>query len=76
MMVAQIAKLELLKNNPKVYNRVNELIQALNPLCEDIDYDFVESAIWADDIKDKAMDFWEPWHYYNLPINPTGDFLV
>lgn len=48
----------------------------MNPFCENIDYDFVEAAVWADDIKDQAMNFWDNWHFYDLPINPSGEILV
>lgn len=31
---------------------------------------WISSATWPDQIKDKAMSFLEPWHYYDRPYNP------
>ncbi|KRX05349.1 Phospholipase C/P1 nuclease domain [Pseudocohnilembus persalinus] len=75
MLVAQIAKNELLNSRLKVWNRANQLVKSMNGLDSDINDSFVTSAVWPDDIKDKAMNFWDLWHYYGRPINPNGDYL-
>jgi len=47
----------------------------MNGLDELRNSDFVTSAVWADDIKDKAMSFWDDWHFYDRPINPEGIYI-
>lgn len=76
MMVAQIAEILLQKNSPKVYAFANDLVHAMNGLDSDIDNTFVTCASWPDDIKDKAMSFWNDWHYFDRPINPQGMYLT
>lgn len=51
------------------------MVLSMNGLDSDINNNFVTSAVWPDDIKDKAMNFWESWHYYDRPINPDGLYL-
>ena len=33
---------------------------------------FIESAVWADDIKERKNYYWSSWHYISKPINPDG----
>ena len=35
---------------------------------------FIESAVWADDIKNLGWNFWDNWHYIDRPYNPQGIF--
>lgn len=48
----------------------------MNGLDYPIDNDFVTSAVWADDIKNSSMNFWDDWHFYDRPYNPSGEFIV
>ena len=76
MVTAQIAELELKNKNLTIYNRVNELVLILNPLTLNTSHTFVEAAAWPDDIKDKPMNFWDNWHYYDRPVNPSGSYIM
>lgn len=59
-----------------IYKRVNELVESMAKLASPKNNDFVSSACWPDDIKDTPMNFWDEWHFYNRPIDPTGEYLV
>lgn len=48
----------------------------MNNLDYDYDNTFVTSSCWPDDIKDKAMNFWDSWHFYGRPVNPDGVYLM
>lgn len=62
----------MIKRNKTIYDRAEDLVLSFNALVNRDDYDFVEAAVWADDIKDKAMNFWNDWHFFDRPYNPTG----
>jgi len=47
----------------------------MNGLDYDYDDTFVTSAVWPDDIKDLAMNFWDEWHFEDKPINPNGEYI-
>lgn len=59
-----------------MYERANDIVHSMGSLAYDIDNTFVTAAVWADDIKDNAMDFWNNWHFYGRPVNPTGMYLM
>lgn len=52
------------------------MVHALDNLAYDYDNTFVTAAVWADDIKSKAMNFWDSWHFYGRPVNPDGIYLM
>jgi len=62
--------------NSTTFDRVTDLVTALNPLANELSQDFVQSAPWMDDIKEDSTDFWYNWHFYNRPVNPQGLFLT
>lgn len=73
MLVAQIAKTDLLKTAPEAYNRTEALVEVLaGSLSHGIANDMIESACWADDIRDYGLDFITTWHYQNRPFNVDG----
>ena len=53
----------------KILKRVKEIIESLNELCDEKSHDFVQSAPWADDIREKSFDFLGEWHYLDIPLN-------
>lgn len=56
--------------NTTLYNRVNNLILSLDPLCDNKSLTFIEAAVWPDDIKTPPMNFWDNWHFLDRPVNP------
>ncbi len=52
------------------------MIMALNTLTDGRSNDFISSAVWADDIKEPGMNFWDTWHYFDRPINPDGLYII
>jgi hypothetical protein len=38
--------------------------------------DFVQSAVWADDIKEPGMNFWDNWHFFDKPYNEHGLYIM
>lgn len=48
----------------------------MDSLAYDYDNTFVTASCWPDDIKDKSMDFWDPWHFFGRPVNPNGIYLM
>jgi hypothetical protein len=48
------------------------LVEAMNPLTDGNSNSFVESAVWADDIKEPGMNFMDDWHFTDKPVNPNG----
>lgn len=66
----------MLKNYPHVYERANELVKSMKGLDLPKNDDFVTASVWPDDIKDKAMNFWDGWHFFDRPINPNGEYII
>lgn len=55
---------------------ISQIATAYNALADDRSQTFVQAASWADDVKDKAMDFMYGWHFIDRPINPDGLWAV
>jgi S1/P1 Nuclease len=73
MLTAMIAQLDLIQNNPQAFNTASATVEVLNgPLTHNISNTFVESACWADDIKEFNIDYLDPAHYIDMPYNPEG----
>ncbi|EGR32954.1 hypothetical protein IMG5_065830, partial [Ichthyophthirius multifiliis] len=76
MLVVQIAKQELISKDPSLYQKIENFVTILNPLCDSRSQTFVEAASWADDIKDDSMDFLFGWHFYDKPENEQGLYKI
>jgi len=74
MLVAQIAKLDLLQNHPEVYPLAEDMALFIANETFGLSTSFIESAVWADDIKNTGWQFWDNWHFYDRPVNPDGLF--
>lgn len=74
MMVAQVAKFQLQKDNADVLAWAEGLVQDLNSLTDGRSNNFVEASCWADDIKEPGTDYLNNWHFTNHPINSNGYF--
>ena len=72
MLVAEIAKQDLLKNNPEVYKRAEEISLFVKGLTGNLTDTFIESAIWLDDIKTEGWNALFTWHFVDRPYNPLG----
>lgn len=72
MLVAQVAKQDLLARYPNVYKRAEDLALVLKGKTNNLSDTFVESAIWMDDIKPDGWNALENWHYTDRPYNPLG----
>ena len=72
MLVAQIAKQELLANYPSVYSRAENITLFIKGLTKNLSDSFIEAAVWMDDIKGDPFDTFYTWHFINRPYNPLG----
>ena len=74
ILVAQIAKLDLLNHHPEVYSYAERIALYLSDYTFDMSTTFIEAAVWADDIKGTRWSFWNNWHFINHPYDPQGMF--
>jgi len=74
MLVAQVAKLDLLQNHPEVYPYAEDTALLLAPFTFNLSTSFIESAVWPDDIKRTGWNFWDDWHFLDRPYDPSGEF--
>lgn len=74
MITAMIAQLDLQASAPNVLETANQVLAPLNgPLTYGLSDTFVETACWADDIKDMgSLLLMSDWHYINKPYNIDG----
>ena len=72
MLVAQIAKQDLLENHPNIYKRAEEISLFVKGLTDNLSDTFIESAVWMDDIKNDLFDSLFEWHFIDRPYNPLG----
>jgi hypothetical protein len=72
MLTAQVAELHLKQNNPEVLAWAECLIQDFADLTDGRSNTFVEAAVWADDIKEPGMNFYDNFHFTDRPVNPKG----
>jgi len=74
MLVAQIAKLDLLQNNPTIYPYAEQTALLITGYTFGLSTSFIEAAVWADDVKSVGWGFWDSWHFINKPYDPSGMF--
>lgn len=72
MLVAQVAKQELLKKSQNVYSRAENITLFIAGLTKNLSDSFIEAAVWMDDIKSDPWDIFYNWHFINRPYNPLG----
>jgi hypothetical protein len=75
MLVAQIAKLDLLENHPEIYPYAEEIALMLGPFTFSLSDTFIEAAVWPDDVKNIGWNFWDAWHFIDRPYDPEGEFM-
>lgn len=61
--VAHIAQTYLLQNNPDALNWANCLLEPYKDVCGEDLYPFVESATWADKMKDQGWHLFDNHHF-------------
>jgi len=76
MMTAQVAKLDLLSRHPEVYPYAEDIALLIAPFTFNLSNTFIESAVWADDIKNLGWGFWSSWHFVDRPYDPSGEFFT
>ena len=73
MVIAMIARLDLLKDAPEVYNKAAQVLSPLDgETTHGLSNTFVDSACWADDLKTYGFDLAFNWHFINHPYNLDG----
>ena len=81
MLVANIAKLKLLKEGNIIFNHyldreayylAERLTGILNIFSHELITNFVESACWPDDVKGFGLSSMDNWHFVDIPVHiPT-----
>lgn len=67
MLVSQIAYNHLTQTNRiDARDQFDKLITAFNPFTDGKTQDFVEAAVWADDIKTYGANFFDSYHFINM----------
>lgn len=69
ILIAQIARNRLLSTNPPAVIWAEQLIEAFSHLCGEGDHPFVESATWADKIKEEDWGSMFNWHFIDRVYN-------
>lgn len=69
MIVANIAKKDLLQNHPEAYYLMNNITIILNDQRHDELVNFVESATWPDLVKGYHLNLMDAWHFRDIPVN-------
>jgi S1/P1 Nuclease len=73
MTVAMVAQLDLISRYPEVFETCQGLLAPLNgKLTHDKANTFVETACWADDIKEFSFEEFNSVHFIDRPYNPQG----
>jgi len=72
MLVSRIAEEHLSKNDPVAYSDFSNLVVSFNKLTDGRSNTFVESAVWADDIKNNGATLFNPYHYIDRIYDPDG----
>lgn len=65
MLTAAIAEIRLNQLDIYASGNFKEVTLSINHLCDNRTRTFIESAVWADDIKGRQynMDIWNEWHF-------------
>ena len=73
MIVAMIARLDLLQDVPEAYYKAAQLLSPLDgELTHGLSNTFIDSACWADDAKAYGFTLSSNWHYIDHPYNSDG----
>jgi len=72
MLVAKVAEVTLLKEDPDAYDLANRISSILNIFSHGKVNNFVESACWPDDLKTYSLRAMDNWHFIDIPINMTS----
>lgn len=73
MLTAMIAELDLMTSDRVAHAKATETVQVLNgALTHGISNTFVESACWADDIKNYNVTYLSDGHFLDMVYNPEG----
>ena len=68
MITARVAYDHLKEHNPEVLRKAEEVLKPIVSMNQhELDHSFVESATFADDIKEKGWNDLSPWHYIDKP---------
>jgi hypothetical protein len=65
MLTAAIAEIRLNQLSPYAANKFRGIVNSINNLVDNRSRSFIESACWADDLKEKQynMEVWNDWHF-------------
>lgn len=67
MLVSQIAYNHLTDTNRQnARDKLQQLIEALNPFTDGRSNSFAEAAVWADDIKEYGATMFDNYHFTNM----------
>ena len=72
MLVAKVAEITLMKEDPDAFNLGNRIVSILNIFSHGKVNNFVESACWSDDLKTFSLHAMDDWHYIDVPVNLTS----
>jgi len=75
MLVAKVAEITLLKEDPDAFELANRISSILNIFSHGKVNNFVESACWPDDLKEFSLNAMDEWHYINVPVNITTSVI-
>lgn len=64
-LTALIAEIELKRDSPELYNKLEDIISVLSSFTAEKSHRFVESAEFADDIKAQNWKAFNSWHYFD-----------
>lgn len=77
MLVALIAELNLISQDPKAYSEASLITSYLNSdLSSSLSQTFIESACWPDDLKRQNITDYNEFHYFDKPFYPINEFNV
>ena len=77
MLVALIAELSLISQDPKAYSEASLITSFINNnITSSSAQTFVESACWADDLKTQNITLYNPYHYFDMPYFPSTHFNI
>lgn len=74
MLVAKVAELTLLQEDPDAFDLGNRIASILNIFSHGKVNNFVESACWPDDLKSFSLHAMDDWHFIDIPVNMTKIF--
>jgi len=69
MLVAKVAEVTLLQEDPDAYELANRISSILNIFSHGKVNNFVESACWPDDLKEYSLHAMDNWHFIDVPVN-------